>query len=132
MHSITEKSTGILIDERITAGFKLEAKPSPEIEQRIKELDTVIEQRVGENWHHINKYVIELERQLKLCWDAQEVVMHTRLRPELNWEDREDLYRLAVAGKTAQSTNAERNKLIRSIDTALGELNGSTLEKTYG
>lgn len=132
VNDITTKSTGILIDERITAGFKQAVRPSTEIDERIEALDNVIEHRVHGRWPIINKLVLELERQLKLCWDAQETVMSTHIHDEYRWEERFDVLKLAQAGKIAQQTNAARNKLIREIDIALGELSHSTLEKTYG
>lgn len=122
----------MLLDERITAGFKLDNNPNDETAQRIIDLDTAIERRIDGRWKLINPALLKLERELKACWDAQEVVMKNKLPHELKYEVLENLYRIAAAGKRAQETNAARNKLIREIDQLLGEAANSSLMKTYG
>ncbi len=131
MYPIELKSIGFMIDERITAGFKADLHPSEENTQRVLDLDTAIDGRVAGRWHMINALVLKLERVLKECWDAQEIVTQIVIHDEYRWEERFDIHKLAVTGKVAQQTNAERNRLIREIDEILGESAHSTLRKTY-
>lgn len=129
MHPIERKSTGMLLDERITTGFKAEFLQSDEIDQRIIDLDVAIDERIGDRWKLINRTLVQLEHQLRKCWVAQEEVRIIKLTDDSREFD--ELWRLAFAGKEAQRTNAERNRLIRQLDELLGEGAIKPLVKTY-
>jgi hypothetical protein len=131
---ITQKSTGFLIDELITARFKVEVNPIPENIQRVRMLDAVI--RLGLNGREDSIYlqVVKLQVVLRQCWVSQEEIMkHATLFDSTYVSDRnfQQLVDLGQAAIKAQHTNAQRNQLIREIDTILGESDVSVLGKTY-
>ena len=117
---ITSKSTGFLIDELITAGFKVEVSPTTANIQRMRLLDASVRLRLNGREDDIFLQVTKLKIVSRQCWQAQEGVMKGR-----------DVTAIANAAVQAQHTNAQRNKLIREIDTILGESDVSVLEKTY-
>jgi len=134
MSSITVKSTGTLIDELITTHFKIEVNPSTENIQRALLLETAIRIRLDGNEEQIALQVIKLRTVLRECWNSQEVVMQykdLRISDNLSASAMVDWIRVGQAGLTAQRTNAVRNKIIREIDTILGE-DTTPLGKTYG
>lgn len=117
---ITVKSTGFLLDELITARFKVEVSPTSDNIQRVRLLDAAVRLRLNGREDDIYLPMIKLQVVLRQCWDAQELVMHSK-----------DIPTIASAGIKSQKTNAERNKLIREIDAILGESNITSLGKTY-
>jgi hypothetical protein len=130
---ITVKSTGFLIDELITARFKVEINPNQDNIQRMRLLDAAVRIRLNGREDDIFLPVAKLQVVLRQCWDAQEVVMKNKdivYSPYIQ-DNYLQLNKLAKAAIQAQTTNAERNKLIREIDTILGEANVSVLGKTY-
>jgi hypothetical protein len=131
---ITVKSTGFLIDELITTRFKIELNPTPDIIQRMRLLDAAVRLRLNGREDSIYLQVIKLQVILRQCWEAQEVVMkHMHLFDSI-YVSSKDLSKLAELGQAAiqaQKTNAERNKLIREIDSILDESTISVLGKTY-
>lgn len=123
---ITTKSTGFLIDELITARFKVEVSPTHDNIQRVRLLDAATRLRLNGREDDIYLQVVKLQVILRQCWEAQEVVMNA-------CKNRNPDYTLiGKAGIKAQETNAQRNKLIREIDTILGEDSITPLGKTYG
>lgn len=136
--SIELKSTGFLIDEYLTTELKLDHfGKTPEILLRLEQLDVCIQRRLKHT--KVNKELVrlyfQLKEVLKLCWDAQEVVMkYSRNEYLLIHGDNvnEDaLVECAYAAIDAQRYNARRNQLIREIDTLLGESQYTQLEKSY-
>jgi hypothetical protein len=128
--SLIVKSTGILFDELITAEMKQEFWPdNKEVATRVHALGNIVTERLSSFYvdrpsmtqAELWKLVAELRKILRMCWDAQEVVMGGNLE--------EQPYEIAKAAKIAQETNGERNKLIRAIDALLEE--ESVLGKTY-
>lgn len=131
---ITVKSTGFLIDELITTRFKVEVNPIQETIQRMRLLDAAIRLRLNGREDMIYLQVVKLQIVLRQCWEAQEKIMkHAPLYHEMYISGRyfHQLVELGQAAINAQTTNAERNKLIREIDILLGESIISPLEKTY-
>jgi len=131
---ITVKSTGFLLDELITTRFKVEINPSPDNIQRMRLLDAAIRLRLNGREDDIFLPVAKLQVVLRQCWKAQEIVMNNRFlfdKVYVSSNDLTSLTKLGQAAVDAQTTNAERNKLIKEIDTILGEANISVLEKTY-
>lgn len=118
MSDITRKSTGFLIDEYITATFKKDSTRisllKDAIQQRLNYVDASILLKIV-------KLSIELSDTSKQCWDAQQTIYESK--GCTNYE------KIALAGITAQETNAKRNAIIRQIDTLLGEI--TVLNKTY-
>lgn len=132
MNDITVKSTGFLIDELITSRFKVEVSPTPDNVHRMRLLDAAVRLRLNGREDDIYLQVVKLQLVLRQCWDAQEVMRGAKIEhtPYLI-HDFTNLEKIARAGIKAQETNAERNKLIREIDTMLGEADISPLGKTY-
>ena len=128
--SVEVKSTGTLIDEYITAGFKVEVKPTPENIKRMQVLSGAIFNRIGYGYE-IQNLVEQLRIVLRECWNAQEIVMEGKNLVDAPYVSDTVWMRIAKAGITAQKTNAERNALIRKIDELLGEKDTTALEKTY-
>lgn len=132
-HDITIKSTGFLIDELITTRFKVELNPTPNIIQRMRLLDAAVRLRLNGREDAIYLQVVKLQVVLRQCWEAQETIMqykHFKFSDNLSI-DANKLITIAQAALKAQQTNAERNKLVREIDTILNEIEISALEKTY-
>lgn len=130
---ITQKSTGFLIDELITARFKVEVHPTQETIQRARLLDAAIRTRLNGREDDIYLQVVKLQLVSRQCWNAQEIVMgykNMKHSPYLK-DNTIHLIKIADAAITAQRTNAERNGLIREIDTILQEEAFTGLEKTY-
>jgi len=131
---ITVKSTGFLIDELITARFKVEINPNQDNIQRMRLLDAAVRIRLNGREDDIFLPVAKLQVVLRQCWNAQEIIMDNKSlfdKTYVSSNDLKALNKLGQAAVDAQTTNAERNKLIREIDTILGEANVSVLEKTY-
>jgi len=140
--NVEYKSTGTLYDELFTADLKLKHWPNnKEIQERRHELGNVVQGRTNkflekfpldemlERSREIWTVSKELEAVLAECWAAQEMIMrHTSMDLMVYG----DTFALAVAAIQAQQTNALRNKLIRKIDSLLGEDENTQLEKTYG
>ena len=128
MKDITAKSTGFLVDEWITARFKLEVFPDNiEIITRIHQLGNAITVRVlGKDKSFDNKLfwklVANLEDILRQCWNAQEIIR------DYKNQCNDAIIKAAI---TAQETNGQRNALIRKIDALMGEEEITQLEKTY-
>src|SRR5882724_10498290 len=118
---ITLKSTGFLIDELITTRFKVELNPTSEIIQRMRLLDAAIRLRLNGREDDIYLQVIKLQVVLRQCWEAQEVIMSFKDYTFSSYitDDIHQLQRVATYALKAQTTNAERNILIREIDTIL-------------
>lgn len=123
MNDITVKSTGFLIDELITAKFKMAVDPNPVNIDRVSALVASIAYRLEGTGNKILLYVIDLIYVSKLCWDAQQEIYELSADKEIYYIE------IALAGIQAQKTNAQRNKLIRQIDEVLGE--ATVLGKTY-
>lgn len=146
MNDITIKSTGFLIDELITSRFKVEVSPTPDNVHRMRLLDAAVRLRLNGREDDIYLQVVKLQLVLRQCWDAQEVIRDAKIEKmpfitsvkypyySTNYPiaDFQYLEKIARAGIKAQETNAERNKLIKEIDTMLGEADISPLGKTYG
>lgn len=134
--SLEYKSTGALIDEWITARMKAQARPIEENENRATLLKQLIDLRLAQkdqelvNSTEFRMLMLELSFQLQLCWDAQEIVMKYQ-QIALDDLSQTALYALARGAVQAQVTNATRCKLVRDIDTMLGETDRTYLEKTY-
>jgi hypothetical protein len=131
---ITVKSTGFLIDELITARFKVEINPNQDNIQRMRLLDAATRIRLNGREDDIFLPVTKLQVVLRQCWNAQETIMkYAPIVGEtfITGKHYTELFELGKAAIQAQKTNAERNKLIREIDTILGEDNVSVLGKTY-
>lgn len=134
--SLEYKSTGALIDEWITARMKAQARPNQENEDRARQLRHIIDSRFMQkdpdiiNSNEFRMFMLELSFQLQLCWDAQEIVMKYQ-QIALDDLSQTALYALARSAVQAQVTNAARCKLVREIDTVLGEADRTYLEKTY-
>ena len=132
---IATKSTGQLIDEWITTQFKLEVKPNAETINRHGDLEAIIIKRVGDRMELIDHHIQKLRIVLRQCWNAQETVMkyHKLKIPDRldSWVTMNDWITLGQAGITAQKTNAQRNAIIRDIDTILLESSITPLDKTY-
>jgi hypothetical protein len=131
--NITEKSTGFLMDELITCRFKVEASPTPDNIQRMRLLDAAIRIRLNGREDEIFLPVTKLQLISRECWMAQEVIMSYKgMSFEIyRHNDQRDLKKIVQAALQAQHTNAQRNQLIREIDTILGEADVSVLGKTY-
>lgn len=129
---ITIKSTGYLIDELITCRFKVEVNPTPDNVHRMRLLDAAVRLRLNGREDDIYLQVVKLQLVLRQCWNAQEIMRSFKFEytPYLG-QNLLELEKIARAGIKAQETNAERNKLIREIDTMLGEADISPLGKTY-
>lgn len=131
-YDIERKSTGMLVDELLTTDLKIAA--GQDVGDRRHQLGNAIVSRTVHIALDTEKnrlfffYVEGLRSILKECWDAQEIVSNT----DLNSADPDALLIVAVAGKTAQLTNKERNVWIRKIDELVEDGGISPLEKTYG
>lgn len=130
MDKLEIKNIATLIDELITAEMKSIARPTHENTERYTLLLDLINFRLGKRWELISEPYTKLRSVLKECWDAQEVVMYWAKYGLENCTPN-DMYLLAEAAILAQTTNVERNKLVREIDTILGETDSGHLEKTY-
>jgi len=141
MLPIEIKSTGTLVDEMITAEFKIDAGNEAAKDRR-HALGNAVQGRTLSlvkdmpRYREFMKLIEELRVVLKECWDAQQAVHGT---PIVNYsgEMSEDelmgnIIAVAKAGRKAQETNAQRNIIIRRIDDVLQEASNSQLEKTYG
>jgi hypothetical protein len=125
MRNIAQKSTGMLIDEYITARMKLDARPSLENLIRVQRLEDAIQYTSQSRLSFVAELTKELAAVLKECWDAQEVIMSVAL------DTPEHIKQVAEAAIIAQKTNGERNKLIRAIDEILEEADITPQGKTY-
>ncbi len=113
------KSIGFLIDEFITAGFKVTAG-SEGAKQRVDRLAEAIDARLsGVQWN-VDEDVLKLLDVSRQCWIAQDVIMKDG--PDFN---------IVFAARLAQKTNAQRNALIRKLDEKFGDKERSPLGKTY-
>lgn len=133
MSDIAYKSTGFLIDEFLTTTIKLRVFPGNlEVATKSTKLANEILLRLDNGDTHdrekLADLIVRLEKVLKTCWDAQEDVMDFA---KSKYKNNRDFRKCAIAAVTAQRYNAKRNKLIREIDTLLGELDRSVTEKTY-
>ncbi len=131
--TIEMKSTGFLMDELITARFKVEVNPTQETIQRMRLLDAAVRLRLNGREDDIFLQVTKLQIVSRQCWKAQEIIMEYKdMAFEMyHHNDHRDLKRVTKAAIEAQKTNGERNKLIKEIDTVLGESDVSVLGKTY-
>ncbi len=150
MEDITSKSTGLLLDELITATIKREhfaasgqdAASVDRLRSRCAGLAAALSLRLDAGPNQVEgpvstnstkpatdsatgavpvgALIAELIEALLKCWQAQEVVMTSH-----------DDKIVAAAAKDAQHLNAVRNSLIRSIDAALGDESITVTEKTY-
>lgn len=123
MRPISEKSTGQIVDEIVTNGFKTEFSSRrggslDEFETRYDLLRTALTERLGAD---VAGLVHDLAIVSLATWQAQEVVMHEA-----------DDTKTAAAGRQAQRLNALRTRAIREIDRLLGEAQISITTKTYG
>lgn len=121
--SIAEKSTGQLVDELVTNGFKTafashQGRSTDEYEARYELLREALEQRLGIDAAGLihNLAMVSLA-----TWEAQEVVMHESADASA-----------ARAGRQSQRLNAHRTRWIREIDRLLGEAQITITTKTYG
>lgn len=142
MNSIEIKSTGTLVDELHTLDLKIDAGMDTEdMYERRHVLANIVIARSAILVHDMPKYrefqnlTRELKEVLTRCWDAQEIVSKT---PITNYtgkatavELHQNLDRVAKYAKIAQETNAQRNRLIRQLDTLLNEMDRTQLRKTY-
>lgn len=110
----------MLIDELFTTKMKIIANPTQESALRASLLEDAIAERVGCRMYTIEDLCRSLQDILKECWDAQEKVANS-----------DDVYEVYHAARVAQQTNAVRNTIIRTIDSVLGEMYTTALEKTY-
>jgi len=109
---IVKKSPGILIDEYITTYIKTLVMGVGS--GRLRDLTMALERQ------ELLTTVADLAIILKLCWDAQETVMHET-----------DPVIVSKAAKEAQRLNALRNKYIRELDRLMGYNSITPLEKSY-
>jgi len=121
--SISEKSTGQLVDELVTNAFKttfaLDTGASDsEFETRYQSLRQALQDRLDIG---VASAVHDLCIISFATWTAQEVVMTSH-----------DDTAVAMAARQAQQMNARRTALIREIDRLLGESNITITTKTYG
>lgn len=135
--NIELKSTGFLIDEMITTELKMEHFGKTDtLLERGNALLLAIVQRIESQCidYETTKALYELIEQLsdnnKKCWDAQDDIMKYAKWLEEAY-DPDHLASCAWAAVDAQKLNAKRNKLIRDIDTLLGEEQFTQLEKSY-
>lgn len=135
---ITTKSIGMLIDEYITTQLKIEVSPTQENIQRgtiLKQtIETALQGKSLDHTEKISNIISQLRIVLRECWNAQEIIMKTqglRCPDQINIITMLPYIRVYDAAIKAQKTNAARNKLIREIDSILGEQDITILEKTY-
>jgi hypothetical protein len=127
------KSTGTLVDELYTTDLKIEAG-TIDAQERRHTLANLVTGRMVVMLDDMPKYrefqhvMKQLQLIVKRCWDAQEIIMSL---PEIDKCTYDQVYTMATAAKEAQQTNGQRNKLIRELDTLIGEASRSQLEKTY-
>ncbi len=135
MYDCEIKSTGFLVDELLTLDLKI-AAGNTEAEARRHELANCIVARTSAlidgsdltRYREFQKVVMELDVILTECWNAQETVM---CLPEPDKCSLDQVYAIAGAAKTAQSTNRARNILVRRLDGLMNETARTQLEKTY-
>lgn len=123
MRPISEKSTGILVDELITNAFKTAfavtaGASTAEFDARYELLRNALEERLGADAALL---IHDLSIVMMATWQAQEIVM----------TENDDTV-VAPAARRAQRMNAQRTKIIRQIDSLLGEAAISITTKTYG
>ena len=123
MRTIAEKSTGQLVDEIVTNGFKTafssrHSAALDEFETRYELLRQALVERLGAD---VAGLIHDLAIVSLATWQAQEVVMHETEDPKV-----------AAAGRQSQRLNAARTRAIREIDRLLGEAQISITSKTYG
>jgi len=132
MRECEVKSTGTLVDELLTTDLKWDA--GAEVQDRRHELANTVTGRTAVLLDDMTRYrefqqnLQELKVILKLCWDAQEVIMSS---PDPTQCTQDQLMTLAIAAKEAQRTNAIRNRYIRKMDELVGETERTQLAKTY-
>lgn len=118
-HPIEIKSIGFLIDEYITANFKVDVNTDG-ARQRMADLESAIDARLPATEWLADNDVLELYDVLRWCWDAQDAIMG----------DNTD-FNVVDAARLAQKANAQRNVLIRKLDEKFGDRERSPLGKTY-
>lgn len=125
------KSKGTLIDEFLTAELKTAANPTPENVDRKNGLRLLLVERVYFKYDQdiLHSLIHQLEIIVKQCWSAQEIVMNYQ-NSSIDDLSIYDLHILGNAALLAQHTNKIRNRIIREIDSLLGEPY-TQLEKTY-
>jgi len=104
-HPIEVKSTGFLIDEYITAMFKIKVGAKGAESRAIALHDAISHRLLATRWQKDDD-VLKLQDVSRRCWDAQDRIMN----PGLSYAE------VAKAARDAQVTNARRNTLIRKID----------------
>lgn len=136
MHDLEIKSTGTLADELYTTELKI-AAGNDEAKERRHILGNIIMGRMGSliqeditKYRQFNQLMTQLKAVLQECWNFQEIVASLALEDEWG-QIGENIHKVAYAGKGAQRTNAERNRLIRALDELLGEIERTQLSKTY-
>ena len=126
------KSTGTLVDELLTTDLKIAA--GMDAQERRHALANLVTGRTVILLDKMDKYrefqrtMMELRDVLQECWDAQEVVMAS---PDAAECTHDELLILGMAAKTAQRTNAARNRLIRRLDELVEETGRTQMPKTY-
>lgn len=118
------KSTGMLLDEYITAGLKYEADRSEENKARLEALKESFQLPEGNK--ELDHLVKRLNTVLRECWFAQEVLGRAMKFPK-----RYLCKQIIKEAFIAQRRNATRNELIREIDAILGQSEITPLQKTY-
>jgi len=118
------KTTGFLIDEWITAKFKIEDGVEGAAQRHVA-LSDAIALRMGSAsavpQRALNELIDELRLVSRECWDAQEKVCSLHVQDSS----------IGIHAKRAQEVNAQRTALIRKMDLLLGEGEITVLEKTY-
>lgn len=123
-HPIEIKSIGFLIDEWITAQFKVSAGAMDARERR-DNLHEAIDARLSDIDWQSDDDVLKLRGVSNKCWYAQEKIM------EADMSDWRSFCGVARAARIAQKTNGQRNVLIKKLDRRFGDKGISPLEKTY-
>lgn len=126
------KSTGTLVDELLTTDLKIAA--GMDAQERRHALANLVTGRTVvllgrmDEYRLFQRIMAELKEILTECWNAQETIMEL---PNAEDCSQDQLLALGVAAKTAQHTNAARNRLIRRLDELVEETGRTQLAKTY-
>lgn len=131
-HRLEIKSTAVLLDELITTSLKHHYRTAvgncgpvelADLAARKISLGRIIDQRLSPGasaGSGLSSLLQELVGTLLACWHAQETVLQS-----------DDTETVAGAARAAQELNAQRNRLMRAIDTLLGEEEITVTNKTY-
>lgn len=135
MITIDFKSTGMLLNEYITAGLKFKYIGSkPEFKQRILDIIQALEKRdiIFHDEESKLKIIKEdynkLKEVLENLWWAVETTILLR---KANQDDIDTIKKSGYAALAVFELNAERCNIVRQMDEKLGEQHITFLEKSY-